>query len=250
MTVAFIIPCYNAEENLEKLVKSLLEQSDNDWYAHFIDDVSDNPLVETFNQVVPADHSKFSLITNAERKYALRNIIEAVQNYCELTDIVAVIDGDDQLCNKDTVKVLHEAYSDPSLKVAWTAHRWDINGMNISRALDSGKNPYQQPWSSSHLRTFEAGLLIGKKSEGDVSESIPESNFMNHRGEWFQRGYDQALMLPLLYRAWRLGNKWKYIPNVCYQYNINSVSVNDRDWAERAQLSTVNMVRSRGYLTE
>jgi len=44
-------------------------------------------------------------------------------------------------------------------------------------------------------------------------------------------------------------NKRKYVDEICYMYNINSVSVNDRDWAEKKQLSTINLVRSRGFLT-
>ena len=149
---------------------------------------------------------------------------------------MAVIDGDDELCNNDAVKLLHKAYEDPEMDVVWTAHKWDINGLNISRKLPENINPYQYPWCSSHLRTFRASLL----------SEVPESNFKDHKGEWFERGYDQALMLPLLYRA----RKHKYLPDVCYLYKINSVSVNDRDWAEHKQLRTVNLVRARGFLEE
>jgi hypothetical protein len=95
-------------------------------------------------------------------------------------------------------------------------------------------NPYQYPWCSSHLRTFDARLL----------DAISDDNFKDHLGNWFERGYDQALMLPLLATA----TARKYIPEVCYFYKIDSVSVNDRDWAERKQLGTVNMVRARGLI--
>ena len=58
------------------------------------------------------------------------------------------------------------------------------------------------------------------------------------------RGYDQALMLPLLY----ITNRRSFINEVCYLYNIESVSVDDRDWAEKGQHGTINLVRARGFL--
>lgn len=266
MTVAFVIPCYNAGPNLRALFKSLKEQTDNDWCVHIVDDMSTDETREVENEISkeiypqgcedpdlytlkmpPSAVNKYGIPRlplsgnfNRERKYALRNIVESVTGegrvscYVEPSDIVAVIDGDDQLCNSRTVELLHRAYDDPEVDVAWTAHRWDINGMNISREMPQGVNPYQYPWCSSHLKTFRASLL----------RSIPTVNFKDHRGEWFQRGYDQALMLPLIFKA----RKRLYIPDVCYQYNIKSCSVDDRDWAEMKQLRTVNMVRARGFI--
>ncbi len=73
---------------------------------------------------------------------------------------------------------------------------------------------------------------------------IKDENFKDTAGNWFERGYDQALMLPLL----SLTNGRKYIDEVCYLYNIDSVSVNDRDWAEMKQIATINLVRARGFL--
>ena len=63
--------------------------------------------------------------------------------------------------------------------------------------------------------------------------------------KWFKRGYDQALMLPIL----SLTKNRTYVNEVCYLYNIESVSVDDRDWAEMEQLSTINLVRARGFLS-
>ena len=63
-------------------------------------------------------------------------------------------------------------------------------------------------------------------------------------GEWFKRGYDQALYLPLLY----LSKKRVFIPEVCYYYRINSNSMKHRVWKEQDQLKTVKVVRSRGFI--
>ena len=140
--------------------------------------------------------------------------------------IIGTIDGDDSLCNENTVKLVLSAYEDGN-DVVWTGHRWDINSLNISKDMPSNVNPYQWPWCTSHFRTFRANML----------KSIKDDNFKDTAGNWFERGYDQALMLPLL----SLTNNRKYIDEICYLYNIDSVSVNDRDWAEMKKIATNQM---------
>jgi hypothetical protein len=147
--------------------------------------------------------------------------------------VIATIDGDDMLCNDDTVSLLLDEY-DRGSDVVWTAHKWDINGMNISKEMPAKVDPYSWPWSTSHLRSFRSKLM----------KTVSDENFKDVNGEWFVRGYDQALMLPLLSKT----DKRLFLDKVCYQYNINSVSIKNRSWEEREQISTINVVRSRGFL--
>jgi glycosyltransferase involved in cell wall biosynthesis len=231
--VVFVSPLYNAAGNFIPLIKSIGSQHDPAWEHWIIDDMStDNP--DYF--IGYSSEQKRHLIRNAERKYALRNIVEVARKYQdEPNTIIATVDGDDQLCNDDTVSILRKAY-ESGADVVWTAHRWDTNGMNISRPMPSHVDPYAWPWSSSHLRTFRASLL----------KQVSDANFKDHNGEWFKRGYDQALMLPLL----SLTKNRLYVPDVCYLYNIDSKSIpaSERNYSERAQLSTVNFVRARGFV--
>ena len=181
-------------------------------------------------------NDKFSCIINKEKKYALRNIVENSRKFQDDSDtIIAVIDGDDSLCNPDTVNLLIDEYK-KGCDVVWTGHRWDINGINISRDIPNNVNPYFWPWSSSHLRTFRSSML----------SKIHDDNFKNIYGEWFKRGYDQALMLPILY----LTENRKYIDEICYLYNIDSSSIpaSQREWSEMEQISTINLVRARGFI--
>lgn len=227
--LTFVVPCFNAAPNLADLFASLCVQQDTDWRAVFIDDASTDATRDALEAISRQD-SRISFVSNADRRYALRNVVEVSRG---IDGIVAVIDGDDQLINDRTVSVVRAAHDSDGI-VAWTAHRWDVNSMNISREMPQRIDPYQYPWCSSHLRTFDAGLLKG----------IPTSNFQDHRGEWFKRGYDQALMLPLLKNA----SRRVYVPEVCYLYRINSCSIDSREWTEKQQLSTVSFVRARGYL--
>lgn len=235
MKLIFVSPCYNAEENIDSLAASVKNQSDDRWEHILIDDISTDSTWEKLNDTLGND-KRFTLIQNTEKKFALRNIVEVSRNYQnDSSTIIGTIDGDDSLCNENTVKLILEAY-DKGSDVVWTGHRWDINNMNISRELPVNVNPYQWPWCSSHFRTFRSTLL----------EKIPDKNFKHVSGEWFKRGYDQALMLPLL----SLTKNRKYIDEICYLYNIDSSSIpkNERNWSEMEQISTINMVRARGFL--
>ena len=231
--VVFICPSYNIESNVQRLLGSLREQTDESWHCFIIDDMSSDETFKTLRKHCSNDN-RFTIIKNSEKKYALRNIIECTRGL-NSEAIVAVVDGDDSLCNSQTVEILIDAYKDGS-EVVWTAHKWDTNGMNISGPVPNEVNPYFWPWRSSHLRTFKASLL----------KKIRDANFKDFKGAWFKRGYDQALMLPLMLSA----NKYTYTPEVCYLYNIDSSSIpnDERNWCEMEQISTINFVRARGFV--
>ena len=233
--VVFVIPMYNAERHVPELISSLKEQKNNNWEAVFIDDMSNDNSFEMVNICKESD-KRITVIKNKEKKWALRNVIEVSRKFQNKDDvIIANLDADDSLCNENTVDLLLKNYEEDTDAV-WTAHSWDINGMNISKALPEKINPYQYPWCSSHLKTFRASIL----------KKIPDSNFKNLDGEWFKRGYDQALYLPILF----LSRKRKFLDEVCYLYRINSASIKVRDWNEKMQMDTVRLVRARGFMND
>jgi len=232
--VQFIVPSYNIEKNIDTLVGSFHAQKNSSWECLIIDDMSTDNTWEKLESI--RSDPKVSVRKNLKKKYALKNIVEVAKLYQDSEDvIIAVVDGDDSLCNPNTVDILVDAYKDGS-EVVWTAHKWDTNGMNISGPIPDNINPYFWPWQSSHLRTFKASLL----------KNINNKNFKNVKGEWFKRGYDQALMLPLIH----VSKKHKYVPEVCYLYNIDSSSIpsEERNWCEKEQISTINFVRARGFV--
>jgi len=231
MNVVFIVPCYNMGKNFENLVSSIISQNDERWRCIMIDDISTD---DTWIRLSTFNHPKFHAIKNRSKKFALKNVVDNARLFQDREDvIIAVIDGDDMLCNDDTVSTLIDEYQNDA-EAVWTAHKWDINGMNISREMPVNVDPYSWPWCSSHLRTFKSSLL----------SDISNDNFKDTKDEWFKRGYDQALMLPILSKT----SKRSYVDKVCYQYNINSVSMTNRSWEEQDQISTINIVRARGFL--
>jgi glycosyltransferase involved in cell wall biosynthesis len=233
--VIFISPMYNATAHLEDLVESLTEQRNTSWEHIIVDDVSTDGSYD-FAVDLTKNDDRFTIVKNKEKSWALKNVISHARCYQDEDDVViAVIDADDALCNENTVDLLISAYED-DVDTVWTSHSWDINGLNISKGLPQSPpvNPYQYPWVSSHLKTWRASLL----------KEVTDENFKNMDGEWFRRGYDQALYLPLLY----LSRKRVHLDEVCYLYRINSKSVKVREWSEKDQMDTVRLVRSRGLI--
>ena len=232
MKVLFIVPCFNAGPNIEILAKSLLNQENENWHSIFINDMSEDDTFSKLEELSTLE--KFSVLHNKNKKHALKNIVDTARLFQERKDIIiAVIDGDDSLCNDKTVDILIDAYNNKE-SVVWTGHKWDINDLNISKEIPENVDPYSWPWCSSHLRSFSASII----------KNVPDKNFKDINGKWFKRGYDQALMLPLL----KMTKRRKYINKICYLYNINSCSMPSRSWEEKSQISTINLVRSRGFL--
>ena len=234
MKVVFIVPMFNAAPHIKCLIESLQTQTNSNWSAILIDDMSDDDTIFMANHCSGNDE-RISVVSNKEKKWALKNVVDNARSI-EQNNIVAVLDGDDAICNNRTVELILNAYQDDDVDTVWTAHKWDINNINISKELPDNPpvNPYQYPWVTSHLKTFRASLL----------NKIHDDNFKDMYGEWFKRGYDQALYLPLLY----LSKKRHYIDEVCYLYRINSNSMKHREWKEQDQLNTVKLVRSRGFI--
>lgn len=238
MKLVIITPSYNARENMHNLCLSIDKQSDPNWQHVIIDDVSDAD--KKVNHDVITHDSRRELIVNTEKKYALRNVVEVARRFQDEDDvIIGTVDGDDQLTHDAVVQWILTAYqNNPDVDTIWTAHQWDVNEkMNVSQAMPEKINPYEYPWCSSHFRTFKASLL----------KHVSDDNFKDGKGEWFRRGYDQALMLPLLH----VGRRRGYIEEVCYRYNINSVSLplEYRKGSEVEQVHNIAFIRARGFIT-
>jgi len=235
--INFISPTYNASYHLKDLYESLKEQTNKNWKWFILNDMSIDDTFEIAKSIEKED-TRVTVINHKEKKFALKGIYDYLHNEYKLeseNDIFAIVDGDDSLCNENTVDVILKEYSENlNLDALWTSHTWDINGMNISKDLPGNINPYQYPWVTSHLKTFRL----------DTFKKILSKNFKDMDGNWFERGYDQAIYLPVLH----LAKERKFLDEVCYLYRINSNSLKVRDWKEKSQMDAIRLVRSRGYI--
>lgn len=235
--VTYIVPGFNFRDNIKALLQGFREQANTNFSVEIIDDVSDDDTRKEYLHQIDLERLPFScaFTRNEEKKFALRNIVEMALTKDD-NDIIAVVDADDCLCSPAATDLILDAYNDGA-DIVWTAHRWDVDpNMNVSKQLPANVDPYQYPWCASHLRTFRVKDL----------KLVNLVNFKDACGSWFQRGYDQALMLPLL----KIASDRRYIDTVCYLYKIDSCSIpkNERNYNEVRQLTTVAFVRARGFV--
>jgi glycosyltransferase involved in cell wall biosynthesis len=235
--ITFVSPTYNSSFQLKELYESLKEQTNKNWDWVILNDMSTDDTYKIAKEIESSDElERITVVNHEEKKYALRGICEYLSYYSDFSEqIIAIVDGDDALCNENTVDIILKEYNDnKNLDALWTAHTWDINGMNISTEIPGNINPYHYPWVSSHLKTFKVNTF----------KKIHEDNFKDLDGNWFERGYDQALYLPILHVA----KERKYLNEICYLYRLNSNSLKVRNWKEKDQMDTVRLVRARGYV--
>ena len=229
--VIFITPMYNAEEYLAELVSSIVSQKNKNWKHVIVDDMSTDGSYEKALALTKKD-SRFKVIKSKEKKYSIRITIEESKKYQDENVIIAMIDSDDALMNDNTVDILLSAYSDEELDTAWTAHYWDIHGMNISGDLYPDEDPYKVDWTTSHLKTFRSNII----------KDVSDNNFKDDQGKWFKNASDQVIYLPLLY----ISRKRKFLSDICYLYRVNFKG--ETNTSNHNQESVVKFIRKRGFV--
>ena len=110
--VIFVSPMYNAASHLPELIESMKEQTNVNWKHILIDDMSSDNSFEVACELTHND-DHFQIIKNKEKRWALKNVINVAREYqSDPNVIIANIDGDDALCNENTVELLLNAYKD------------------------------------------------------------------------------------------------------------------------------------------
>ncbi len=236
--VCFVTPAHNNSFHLEECYESLKEQTNPNWNWVILNDMSDDDTFEIGNRIVSSDdRERVTFINHDHKKYELKGIYDYINNYNDFSNtIIAILNGDDALCNESTVELILKEYrNNPELDALWTSHSWDINGINTSKEIPANLNPYQYPWVSSHLKTFKVSTF----------KKVNKDNFQDLDGKWFKRGWDQALYLPILY----LARERKFLDEICYLYKVNTKLLeNNKVLNDREAHNTIKLVRSRGFL--
>ena len=233
----FIMPAYNAQETIGRSILSVWMQTHPNWKIIVLDDMSTDSTVDTVKNIkkmLGADDNKIQLIVNKTKKWEVANIVEGLK-HCESSDIVCRLDGDDWLCDIDALTIINHRYDTTGVSALWTAHRWSFSNQNISAALPREANPYLHPWVSSHLKTFKKSLV----------EAVPDDNFRGPDGDYFKRIGDQALYLPVLYRA---SGNWHYEPIVAYHYTIDMQPQTFQTDDAKFQKQEAEFLRMRGFV--
>lgn len=240
----FVIPAFNCEETIKKTLFSIVAQSYTDYRIIVCDDMSTDQTsqsVEDFKNRLSLGE-QLVLFNRTEKYGEVRNTLSSL-DLIEDDEIVCRLDGGDWLTDNDGLYVINVSYKSLDPAVLWTAQRWGFTGANISGPLKDDIGVYEQPWVSSHLKTFR------KSSFKDINHD----NFRDESGNFIMIACDQAVFLPLLHKSRLDGRKCVFLPMVMYHYDfdlrdkefIEKVSTSDR---AKRQAQTASWIRARGYI--
>ena len=237
----FVTPAFNCQDDIVQTIKSVYAQSYEDWRMVVYDDMSTDDTAQVVEDMSKRLNlgDKLSVVSRTEKHGEVRNTLDAVQSIDE-NEIVCRLDGGDWLTENDGLFYLNQVYNDPEMAVAWTAHRWAYTtNNNISGPLNFKSSVYQQPWVSSHLKTFRRKSIDG----------INIKNFQDDEGNYIMIACDQAIFLPMLHKSLLQGKKCLFIPLVMYHYSIDLDNPNLFK-TERAfrQKHSAEWIRSRGFI--
>ncbi|WP_286754176.1 MULTISPECIES: glycosyltransferase family A protein [Sphingobacterium] len=208
-----ISPFRNIRNYIEEYFESIKIQDYKNYHITLIDDCSvDNSL-----SLIP-DNSFITKIRNTERKYALKNTIDALMSNTSIKDedIVCIIDGDDKLSHKYVFNILNAVYQDPNLLFTYGAMNYIGNNTKIGAKYSEYEyyNLRKSNWKISHLRTFRYKLF--KK----LIEVDPELNCLrNASGHILRMPSDMALLFPLMEIAGY--NQTRYLDTPLYKYRVH-----------------------------
>jgi len=231
---------YNCEKTIKQTMLSVIGQSYKDWSMVILDDLSTDSTYETCKKIAKqyGVENKVTVIKRKEKHGEVRNTLVEVEKL-KNEDVVVRLDAGDWLTDLGCLHFLDLAYQQHDPAVVWTAHRWSFSGTNISGPIDPNISMYDQPWRTSHLKTFRVKDFLG----------LNPRNFTDDEGNYIMIACDQAVFLPMLERARRKGRPLVFIPAVMYHYDIEidrkDLFYNDRSYTQK---QSAEWIRSRGYI--
>jgi hypothetical protein len=207
-----ITPFYNAQEFLPKCINSIKRQRYTNFHCSLVDDISTDDSFKKAQEAI-GDDSRFTLIKNTNKRYALQNIAESIAaSKAQDDDVIILLDGDDWFASSLTLNHLNWHYENKECWITYGSYILHPHGVLGPEPSDYPKevrdnNLYRQDrWRASHLRTFRRHLW----------DRIGHKDLQDSNGEYYKMAYDQAIMLPLLEMA---GGQYQYVPEIMHVYN-------------------------------
>lgn len=238
--LSIVTPAYNCENTIERTLYSIAGQTYSNWDMTIIDDMSTDNTANVINDFVERNNlkDKVRLISRKEKFGEVRNTLDIVKK-TSAENIIVRVDASDFITDLGCFHFINEIYKAHNPAVMWTAHRWAFTDQNISGPVDPNISVYQQPWRSSHLKTFRASELL----------KVNESNFKDAEGNWIMIACDQAVFLPMMENARRNGRILAYLPRLMYHYDIplEDPELFTKDRSLR-QKQSAEFIRERGFL--
>ena len=237
----FVVTVRNAEQWIERCLKSIAGQRKTNYTVTVIDDDSTDKTYETAQNTLCelGNPNTWAIFKNPYRKYQMCNLVYAIKDgtdpEIEPDDVVVLVDGDDWLAHDHVIERLDEAYASG----AWMTYG--------SFVLASGRPGWATRYPPEIVRdgTYRKNAFLGvhlRTFRKWLWDKIDVGDFHDDRdGEWLRVCGDIALMTPMLEMA---RERAIYIPDVLYVFNTdNPLSTEKVDW--RARVATRETINAR-----
>lgn len=232
-----IIPSRNNGQWCERNLSTLVSQEYTNWHAIYFNDASTDDTQQKVEAFIKDHHleDKIYLINNETRQGAMANMYKAIYMSNDW-DVMVVYDGDDWLGRSDVFEILNRAYADENVWMTYGSYEiYPLNSRGscayqIPHEIIASNSYRQNPWCTSHMRTFYAWLFKCVKTE----------DFKLY-GEFLAMTSDQAMMFPMLELS---GGRAKYISDLVYIYNMENPQ-NDNKVDPELQRAIEKHVRSQ-----
>jgi hypothetical protein len=221
-----IIPVYNASSWISNCVSSVLEQEYSNYECVVCDDISTDDTYETALSLIEGvDNCR--VIKNTEKKFALKNIYDAIAlTNPSPSDVIVVLDGDDWFSTRFVLGNLSSKYSQ---KGCWMTYgsfveyptaRIGAEATSYGESTIKNNSFRKDAWRASHLKTFKFGLW----------DRVKKEDLLDDDGDFYEMTYDQAMMLPMLEMS---GERSLYIPEITYVYNVSNPNAVNKTRAQK-----------------
>ncbi len=234
--IIVVIPSYNNSRWYKMNLSSLFAQQYQNYFVVYIDDHSEDNTYEFVQSYVKecGQTRRVLLVRNEQRKGALYNLYHAIHS-CPDRAIIVTLDGDDWLRGDTALQIINTTYNDPNVWLTYGQfEEFPRGSLGICHPMPDhvvqSKSYREQPWFTSHLRTFYAGLFKKVKQEDLIFD-----------GKFFSVAWDQAFLFPMLEMA---NGHIKFIDQILYIYN-QANPLNDFKQQLRYQLYCARIIRSK-----
>ena len=210
-----IVPSYNCEQWISKTIASIQEQEYKNFQCVIVDDISTDKTLEVIKNNI-SGLPQFSVISNSEKKFALKNIHDTIKSLSpDPEDVIVLLDGDDWFTTPYCLDQLNYYYQTTGCYMTFGSFIRYPDG-NIG--MESSEYPQHiidnrsfrtDEWRASHLKTYKTFLW----------NNLSVDDLKDEDGNFFENCYDQAIMLPLLEMS---SPNIKFVPEVMCVYNVGN----------------------------
>ena len=234
--IVVITAVYNAENYIDKCIRSVAAQDYENYRMIIINDASTDRTAEVIeNTIAETGLENFEVITRKENVGAVFNQISTIQSKCDPEDITMILDGDDWLVNNSNIfNLYNNLYHDGAEYTygsCWSlVDKIPLIAQPYPPEVKANKSyrDYKFNWNFPypHLRTFLGRLAL----------NLDASLFQDAQGEWYRAGGDNSTFYNIIEQA--DPEKVVCVPDIVYNYNdtnpINDYKVNGTEQNETA----------------